>query len=242
MKSEWRQQRDFPATRVSIISALADTDAETRRAAADLLARAYWGPIAARLRTRWHLEPADAEDLTQEFFADALAKDWLVRYDPSRARFRTFLRTCLDRFAANALQASRRLKRGGSVVMVALDDVDAVQAADDADADALFRQEWVRSVFSLALDALRADAAASGKSTHVQLFEAYDVLDVPDGARPSYRALGAQFGLTETAVTNHLAWARRAFRKHVLDVLRALAGNDAEYREDAQELLGVRPK
>jgi DNA-directed RNA polymerase specialized sigma24 family protein len=227
---------------VSIISALADADADTRRAAADLLARAYWGPIAATLRTRWHLEPADAEDLTQEFFADALAKDWLLRYDPSRARFRTFLRMCLDRFAANALQASRRLKRGGSAVMVALDDVDALRADDDADADARFRQEWVRSVFTLALDALRAEASAGGKTTHVQLFEAYDVLDLPDGERPSYRALGVRFGLTEMAVTNHLAWARRAFRRHVLDVLRALAGNETEYREDAQELLGVRPE
>jgi hypothetical protein len=41
------------------------------------------------------------------------------------------------------------------------------------------------------------------------------------------------------AVTNHLAWARRAFRRHVLDVLRSLAGSDAEFREDARELLGV---
>jgi DNA-directed RNA polymerase specialized sigma24 family protein len=65
------ERRDFPATRISVIEALASHDPEERRAAADLLARAYWMPILARLRSRWQLELADAEDLTQEFLAEA---------------------------------------------------------------------------------------------------------------------------------------------------------------------------
>jgi hypothetical protein len=40
-------------------------------------------------------------------------------------------------------------------------------------------------------------------------------------------------------VINHLAWARRRFRSHVLDVVRRLAGSDAEYREDVRDLLGI---
>jgi RNA polymerase sigma factor (sigma-70 family) len=230
------QQRDFPTTRISVVEALSSSDAPARRAAAELLSRAYWQPIATTLRIRWRMEPADAEDLTQEFLSEALLKEWLVKYDPAKARFRTFLRMCVDRFAANALQASRRLKRGGDAEMVSLDDV-IVPAASDGDADARFRQEWVRSVFVMALDALRAEAEHEGKGVHVQIFEAYDVEDAP--ARPSYRDLAARFGLPETTVTNHLAWARRAFRRHVLDVLRSLASSDKEYRDDARELLGI---
>jgi DNA-directed RNA polymerase specialized sigma24 family protein len=241
MPDRWRQQRHFPPTRLSIVSALGDDDDDTRRRAADLLARAYWGPLATTLRLRWRLEPADAEDMTQEFFGEALSKDWFTKYDPARARFRTFLRVCLDRFAANALQSNRRLKRGGGAAMVPLDDAYALPAGDDDDADVRFRQEWVRSVFSLALEAFRDEAVAAGKGVHVELFEAYDVADAPDGERPSYRDLGARHGLAETTVTNHLAWARRTFRRHVLDVLRSLAGSEAEFREDAQDLLGVRP-
>jgi hypothetical protein len=122
--------------------------------------------------------------------------------------------------------------------MVGLDD-DLLPSSSEDDADARFRQEWVRSVFSLALDALRAGATSAGKEVHVAIFQAYDVDDAP-GERPSYRVLAERYALPETTITNHLAWARRAFRKHVLDVLRSLAGSDAEYREDAQELLGVR--
>jgi DNA-directed RNA polymerase specialized sigma24 family protein len=230
--------RDFPITRVSVIEALSSDDSERRRTAADLLARAYWMPIVVTLSTRWHLDRPDAEDLTQEFLAEALRKEWLVRYDPAKARFRTFLRICLDRFAANAQQARRRLKRGGGAEMLSIDD-DLLSVTTDDDADDQFRQEWVRSVFTLALEALRHEAAAVGKNVNVAIFVAYDVDDTRDG-RPSYRALGERFSLPETTITNHLAWARRSFRRHVLEVLRSLAGSEAEYRRDARELLGVR--
>jgi RNA polymerase sigma factor (sigma-70 family) len=229
---------DFPITRGSVIEALTSHDPEARRAAADVVARAYWMPIATTLQTRWRLEPADAEDLTQEFLAEALFKEWLARYDPAKARFRTFLRMCLDRFAANALETSRRLKRGGGATIVSLEE-DLAPTESDVDADERFRQEWVRSVFSLALTALRQEAASAGKEIHAAIFEAYDVDDA-DHERPSYRDLAERFSLPETTITNHLAWARRSFRRHVLDVLRSLAGTDAEYRQDVQELLGIR--
>ena len=51
---------------------------------------------------------ADAQDLTQEFFARAFEKEYLEKYDPARARFRTFVRTCLDGFLANERQRPRR--------------------------------------------------------------------------------------------------------------------------------------
>lgn len=63
----------------------------------------------------------DAEDLAQEFFSRAVQRGFFDDYDPERARFRTYLRTCLDRFAANARRDERRLKRGGGVTMLSLD-------------------------------------------------------------------------------------------------------------------------
>lgn len=225
-------------TRGSVVEALREGSAAERDAAADLLARAYWGPVVSALCARWRLEPADAEDLAQEFFAEALEKEWLARYDPAKARFRTFLRVCLDRFASNAARAGRRLKRGGGAAMVPLDD-QALAAAQADDPEEHFRHEWVRSVFALALDALREEGRVAGKDDQVAIFEAYDVQDAPAG-RPSYRDLAGQYAIPESTVTNHLAWARRAFRRHVLAVLRALAGSEAEYRADAQELLGLR--
>lgn len=198
--------------------------------------RAYRAPVLEVLRWRWNLDEADAEDLTQEFFATALEKEWLGRFDPGKGRFRTFLRVCADRFAANRRQADQRLKRGGGAVTLSIDDLAGVVADGDRDAEDRFRSEWVRSVFDLALEALREEGQARDRQVHLALFEAYDLSDAD---RPTYAALGGHHGLSETQVLNHLAWARRRFRTHVLDVLRRLAGSEQEYREDVRDLLGI---
>lgn len=233
-------RRTFPPTRASIVAGLTDTSPDVRALAAEVLARGYWSPVVALLELRWHLERADAEDVAQEFFAAAFAKEWLARYDPSRGRFRTFLRTLVDRFAADSVRAHGRLKRGGGVTTLALDDVLAIPADAPDETDARIHAEWVRSMLQVALDALRTEADATGKRVPVAVFEAYDVDDVPDAQRPTYRALAERFAIPETQVTNHLHWARRAYRRHVLDTLRAFAGTDDEFRADASDLLGGR--
>lgn len=233
-------RRTFPPTRVSLVAGLTDADGEVRTLSADVLARGYWGPVVALLSLRWHLDHADAEDLAQEFFAAAFEKQWFSRYAPERGRFRTFLRTLLDRFAADAVRARHRLKRGGGLTAESLDAAD-LQAPDTPDeTDARVHAEWVRSVLALALDALREEGANTGRTVQVQLFEAYDVADVPDAERPTYRALAQRFGIPDTQVTNYLTWARRAYRRQVLAALRTLAGNEVEFRDDVRSLLGGR--
>ncbi|MES2305798.1 MAG: sigma factor [Gemmatimonadota bacterium] len=226
----------FPDTRISVLEALRRPDPDQRRHAAELLIRAYRAPILATLAWRWNLQPADAEDLTQGFFAAALEKEWFERFDPARGRFRTFVRVAADRFAANAAQSAGRLKRGGDSVTISLDDLQDLVPRADEEIEERFRAEWVRSIFELALNALREEAGARQRQTQLQLFEAYDLLD---DERPTYAALGEQFGLNPSEVINHLAWARRRFRTHVLDVIRQLAGSEAEYREDVRDLLGI---
>jgi len=53
-----------------------------------------------------------------------------------------------------------------------------------------------------------------------------------------YRTIAEELGLPVTQVTNHLAWARRELRKLLLERLRSLTATDAEFREEAEELLG----
>jgi len=234
-------RRTFPPTRLSVVGALASWDDDARGAAAGLRAGAYWGPVAGLLGFAWKMEGADAEDLTQDFFAEALEKEWFTRYDPARGKFRTFLRTCVDRFAANAAKAQGRLKRGGSSAQDPIEAADQEGAQAPDEMDTRVHAEWVRGVLSLALDAMRAETEAAGKSVQFALFHSYDVDDPPDHERLTYKALAVQFSIPESQVSNYLNWARNEFRRHVRDALRSLAGNDEEFREDSRELLGARP-
>ena len=190
----------------------------------------------------------DAQDLTQGFFTAAIEKNFFGRYDPSKAKFRTFLRTCLDGYVANEHKAAGRLKRGGGASILPLDFESAERElkvspplASNA-MDDYFDREWVRSVFGLAVETLRAEMHTAGKESHFLLFQRY-VLDEPDAVdKVSYRDLAAEFNVPVTSVTNYLAGARREFRRIVLDKLRELTATDDEFRREARALLGVDPQ
>jgi hypothetical protein len=235
----------FPVTRLSAIVAASSANQEERTRAFEVLVSAYWMPVYKYVRIKWNKPTEDARDLTQGFFLEAMEKNFFGRYDPSKARFRTFLRTCLDGFVANENKAASRIKRGGDATILSLDfdgaeDQLRIAARPAAGAiDEYFEQEWARSVFSLALESFRTQMLDAGKETHLRLFERY-VLDAADQApKTSYKALAAEFNLATTDVTNYLALARREFRRIVLEKLRELTATDEEFRREARALLGV---
>jgi RNA polymerase sigma factor (sigma-70 family) len=231
----------FPATRLSVVARTRSTDVATRQLAFATLIEAYWKPAYKYLRLKWRLDATEAADLTQEFFTTTLEKDVLGRYDPARARFRTYLRLCLDGFVGNVKKAEGRLKRGGGVPTVPLDfesaegELRTHEPSVPADVDQLFYQEWVRALFQRALEDLRSTCARSNREIMFVVFERYDLAEEP---RPTYGAIAAELGLSTATVTNHLAAMRRRFRGHVLDRLRELTTSDEEFEMEAQRLLG----
>ena len=224
----------FPDTRVSQVLALSSDDPSLRSRAVDLVVAAYRAPVIAVLRKQWSLDVDDAEDLAHDFFAHALEREWLARYDREKGRFRTFIRKCLQDFANTRYEASRRLKRGGHLTAVTLDDANAPSM--EADVDRLFAQEWARSVLTMSLDRLRDECDAADRRPTYEVFVAHDV----DGADepPRYADLATRFDIPVFQVANYLHWARSRFRGHVLDTLRAPTTSDAEFREEARALLG----
>ena len=232
----------FPATRLSVVARTRSDDPETRQLAFTVLIDAYWKPVYKYLRLKWHLDPDDAADLTQDFFTTTLEKDVLGRYDPAKARFRTYLRLCLDGFAANARKAEGRMKRGGGVSIVPLDFESAEgelrkhEPTVPADVDELFYQEWMRVLFQRAVDDLRSASASADRMMMFRVFERYDLAEDP---RPTYQALAAELGLTAATVTNHLAAMRRQFRCYVLERLRELTATEQEFDAEAARLLGA---
>lgn len=231
----------FPATRHSVIERIRDTDPDTRRAAFGDLVEGYWKPVYKHLRVTWRLDSDEARDLTQGFFTEAFQKAWLERFEPGKARFRTFVRVCADRFAMNARQSRSRLKRGGAAHTIALDFDGADREILDhrpasAGPDEYFHQEFVRALFERALHALRCECQSSGRTVHYALFERYDIAP---GEDVSYAQLASEFNLSATQVTNYLAQVRRAFRARALEALAGLCGGEAEFRREARELFGV---
>ena len=234
----------FPVTRYSAIERIRTADPDARRTAFGDLVEGYWKPVYKHLRLTWRLDPDDARDLTQGFFAEAFQKEWLERFEPGKAKFRTFVRVCADRFVMNTRQSAARLKRGGGMQTLSLDFDGAerevssrVPASAMPEPDELFHQEFVRALFDRrCLRAPSPNTTSKDRPVHFLLFERYDLGPV-DGV--SYALLANEFGLTATQVTNTLAQVRRRFRERALDELRGLCGSDEEFRREARELFGM---
>jgi RNA polymerase sigma factor (sigma-70 family) len=215
-----------------------------RRRALEVLIAAYWKPVYKYVRLRWGRDSEDAKDLTQDFFSRLLEKDFLARYEPQRARLRTFLRVCVDHLIANHDKAARRLKRGGEAEFLALDfesaegEVQHIEIPSPEGMEKFFEREWARSVFSLSLERLKRECEQRGKQTHFRLLEFYDIDEA--GKELTYEQVARQFGLKSSDVTNHLAYARRELRRIVLEQLREMTGSEEEFRLEAETLLGLK--
>jgi RNA polymerase sigma factor (sigma-70 family) len=236
----------FPATRISAIVAASSGDREERARGWRTLVAAYWMPVYKYIRLKWGKPREEASDLAQGFFAEAIEKNFFGDYDPARARFRTYLRRCLDGYCANQERAARRIKRGGEVEILPLDldDAELELAGVRLGANQVeeyFDREFARSLFTLALSDLREELHAAGKGLYMELFERY-ALDDDAAASISYKDLAAQYGIPVTSVTNHLSHARREFRRLLLEKLRELTATDEEFRGEARSLLGVEPE
>lgn len=144
----------------------------------------------------------------------------------------------------NGRESARRIKRGGNSTLFSLD----FRAAEGELRDHLpqtgesiedyFHKEWIRSLMGLSVEALRQNCAAGNKQVHFQIFERYDLNS--DEVSVSYDQLAREFSLSSIQVTNFLAAARREFRRIVLDKLREMTADEAEFRREARALLGVK--
>src|SRR5881394_1549968 len=90
----------FVTTHWSVVLSAREKDSPDSGDALEKLCRTYWYPLYAYVRRQGHTAH-DAQDLTQEFFARLLQKDYLNAAAQEKGRFRTFLIVALKRFLLN---------------------------------------------------------------------------------------------------------------------------------------------
>jgi len=234
----------FPTTRPSFVAGMGSSAPAERARAAEVLVSSYWKPVYKYVRLRFRKGNEDAKDLTQGFLAQALEKGWLQRFDPRRGRFRGFLRLSLDGFVANEEKARGRAKRAAAGPLLALDfesaegELAGAEPIASDSVEAWFDAEWRRGIFAAALEELERTLQAQGHAVRAALFRRHALADGAE-PRPSYEALAREHGLDVTAVTNHLAAARRAFRGVLLARLRDETADEEEFQAELRALLGA---
>src|SRR6185503_4836066 len=119
-ESDATSARVFATTHWSVVLAAGQGDSPQAHRALETLCRGYWYPIYVYVRRKGY-GPDEAQDLTQEFFAQLIAKEHLRLADRSKGKFRTFLLATLDYFLAREWSRAHRQKRGGQFIFLSLD-------------------------------------------------------------------------------------------------------------------------
>ena len=162
----------FATTQWSVVFTARDGDTSKALAAMGRLCHAYWRPVYAYIR-RDGCQPADAQDLTQEFFRRFIEKEWIEHLQHQRGKFRSFLLTFLKHFLSDERDRAGAQKRGGGQTIISLEELQTgenhgFEPSETWTADQVFERRWAQTVMDRAVARLRQEYAEDGKA---ELFE-----------------------------------------------------------------------
>ncbi len=221
----------FPLTHWSLILRAGDIASPSHQQARTQFCETYWKPVYFFIRARGR-QPADAEDLTQEFFARFLEQEILAGLTRKGSRFRAYLQKVLQNFLMNQHRKQCTQKRGGRVQFMHIDADTEVrylkQLTVQISPETLFDREYALAVLERVRTGLREDYARTGRGQVFELLEGY----LP-GAREtlSYEAAAQALGMKVTAVREAVQRIRQRYGK-LLRAEVAVAGTSPKEIDD----------
>jgi RNA polymerase sigma-70 factor (ECF subfamily) len=237
------QAGQFASTRWSLVAAAGQRDSPEGEAALAALCRLYWYPLYAYARRRLP-QAQDAQDLTQEFFARLLDKDYLRQADRERGRFRAFLLTAFKHFLANEHERAHAIKRGGGRTFLPLDFSQGEQRyhqepSHEATAESLYERGWALTLLEQGLTRLREELAGTGKE---RLFECLKGTLTVEATPQTYVELAGELGMTAEALKVAVHRLRRRYGELIRAEIAQTVTTPEEIEEELRDLFAaVRP-
>ena len=230
----------FATTHWSVVLAAGHRSSSNSDQALAELCRTYWYPLYAYVRRR--VEDAhEAQDLTQEFFARLLEKEYLKDVDPERGKFRSFLLAAMRHFLSKERDRARAQKRGGGRAPISLDfqaaeDRYRLEPADALTPERLYQRRWALTLLDQVVARLQQELAAAGKPA---LFERLKVFLTSKQDSPPYRRVADQLGMTEGAVRVAVHRLRRRYRELLKEQIAQTVGSPEEVDDELRELFAA---
>ncbi len=232
----WR----FASTRWSLVAAAGQGPSPEAQEALATLCQVYWYPLYAYARRRL-AKIEDAQDLTQEFFAQLLEKDYLQAADPKRGKFRSFLLTAFKHFLAKEHDRANAQKRGGGRHILPLDFQAGehryhLEPADQATADTIYERRWALTLLEQALTQLRLEFTGAGKQ---QLFEKLKGTLTGDGSAEPYAQIAVELAMSEQAVKVAVHRLRQRYKELLRAEIAQTVATTEEIDDELRDLFSA---
>jgi len=230
----------FTPTHWSVVVAAGRNDTARARDALARLCQTYWHPLYAYVR-RVGNSPHDAQDLTQEFFARLLGKNYLADVDRAKGRFRSFLLASLKHFLANEWDKSQAQKRGGGQILIPIDAAAfettcGFQPADSLTAEKIFDRRWALTLLDQVLRRLRAEHVRDGRE---KLFEQLKPTLTEASRTVAYAEIAARLDTTEGAVKVAVHRLRQRYRELLRAEIAETVATPGEVEEEIRNLFAA---
>jgi RNA polymerase sigma-70 factor (ECF subfamily) len=217
-----------------------DTVSPHAGAALNSLCQSYWYPLYAYVRRKGH-SPEAAKDLTQEFFAQLLAKRLLAGVDRNKGKFRSWLLGVMNHFLAHEWAKATAQKRGGGQPLFSLDETDPedryrLEPADNASPEKLFDRRWAFTLLERAAVRLREEYEAAGKSA---VYSALKPFVSTEGTALSYEEAARQLGLSTSAAKSAIHRLRQRYQELIREEIAQTVTTTTEIDEEIRYLLAV---
>jgi RNA polymerase sigma factor (sigma-70 family) len=230
----------FATTRWSLVVRAGSQDTKQARDALARLCQTYWYPLYAFVRRRGY-SAEDAQDMTQEFLARLLEKNWIGDADKTKGRFRTFLLSAMKHFLADEWDKSRAQKRGGGMAFVSL-QFDAAEMryahepAQDSSPERSFELRWALTLLEEVLNRLRTDYEQDGKA---ELFAVLHPCLVGDRTEQPYAEIAKSLGYSESTVKSAVHRLRQRYRQLLREEIADTVAGPEEVEEELRHLFAV---
>ncbi len=230
----------FATTHWSVVLAAGQGESPVATAALEHLCHTYWYPLYAHARRRGH-PIEEAQDLTQEFFARLLARQWISRADARRGRFRSFLLGALDHFLANEWDRARCEKRGGGQAHLPFDTVAAeriylLEPGQGLNAEELYERDWALRLLEQVRGRLREEFARAGQVERFALLERF----LPgEESPPSYAAAAGQSGVAEGTLKSDVHRLKQRYGQLLREEIAQTVARPEEIDDELRHLLTV---
>jgi RNA polymerase sigma factor (sigma-70 family) len=219
------------------LSAAGKKDLAVAAQSLEQLCRVYWLPLYTYIRRQGE-SPEDAQDLTQEFFAALLKKDFLASVDPGKGRFRSFLLASLKHFLSNQRDRARAQKRGGGQTPLPLDFSGAetragFQPADNQTPEKAFEKRWAMTLLEQSLGRLRKEYADRGKE---EIFEHLKATLTEGRGAVAYAQLSTRLGISPAAVKMAVHRLKERYRQVLRAEIAHTVSEESEVEDELREV------
>ena len=230
----------FVTTHWSVVLTAGRNDTTRAHDALARLCQTYWHPLYAYVR-RVGNSPHDAQDLTQEFFARLLEKNYLAAADESRGRFRSFLLAALKHFLANEWDKARAQKRGGGQIPIPIDVGTAetscgFEPVDRLSAEKIYERRWALTLLAQVLRRLREEYVRAGRE---KLFEQLKPTLTEASRTVRYAEMAGHLGLSEGAVKVAVHRLRQRYREVLRAEIADTVDSPAEVEDELRNLFSA---